>query len=265
MERAMLSTTLSYEVVSRDLKKSLAQVAKDPVTKREADEYLKRIDKIKSIDAFFADDRVYRFAMKAFGLEDMTYAKAFMRKVLEGGISRSDSFANSLSDKRYREFAEVFNFALLGGAATILKDAKQGVVDRYIRQTLEQREGDQNEGVRLALYFERRAKNLKSPYQILADPALSAVVRTALQLPDQIAVTDVDKQASLIESRLNLKDLQDPKKLATFLKRFTALHDLKQPNPNAQAMAALAAPIAPMVPGKRGISPELLLGIQTKR
>ncbi len=74
MERVMLSTSLSYDVVSRDLKKTLSQVAKEPVTKREIDEYLKRIEKIKSIDAFFADDRVYRFAMKAFGLEDMTYA-----------------------------------------------------------------------------------------------------------------------------------------------------------------------------------------------
>lgn len=36
--------------------------------------------------------------MKACGLEDMTYAKAFMKKVLESDLSDSSSFANSLSD-----------------------------------------------------------------------------------------------------------------------------------------------------------------------
>lgn len=48
--------------------------------------------------------------MKAYGLEDMTYGKAFMRKVLESDLSDSSSFANSLTDKRYLQFAEAFNF-----------------------------------------------------------------------------------------------------------------------------------------------------------
>jgi len=50
--------------------------------------------------------------MKAFGLEDMTFAKAFMRKVLTEGVATA-TFANRLSDKRYADFAG-FNFAALG-------------------------------------------------------------------------------------------------------------------------------------------------------
>jgi hypothetical protein len=43
--------------------------------------------------------------VEAFGLGDMAYAKAFMRKVLAGGVKDSDSFANKLTDPRYRELA----------------------------------------------------------------------------------------------------------------------------------------------------------------
>ena len=122
--------------------------------------------------------------MKAFGLEDMTYAKAFMRKVLDEGIDKRDSFANSLTDQRYREFVETFNFARYETTTTIFDRTRQGTVDRYVRQTLEEDAGAQNEGVRLALYFERKASRASvSAYSILADPALLKVVQTALGIP----------------------------------------------------------------------------------
>ena len=117
---------------------------------------------MKSIDDFLADDRLFTYAMKAFGLGDMAYAKAFMRKVLEGGIDANESFANSLADKRYRDFAETFNFARYGEATTVFTRAGQGTVDNYVRQALEENAGAQNEGVRLALYFQRKADASKA-------------------------------------------------------------------------------------------------------
>ena len=136
---------------------------------RETAYYLDNIKNVKSIDDFLADDRVFAYAMKAFGLQDMTYAKAFMRKVLTEGIADSDSFANKLADKRYREFADTFNFAEFGTTTTIFDVTRQGTVDRYVRQTLEEDAGGKDEGVRLALYFERKAADLTSPFSILAD------------------------------------------------------------------------------------------------
>jgi hypothetical protein len=42
---------------------------------------------VKSVDDLLKNDRLYQYAMKAHGLEDMTYAKAFMKKVLESDLS----------------------------------------------------------------------------------------------------------------------------------------------------------------------------------
>ena len=95
----MLTTTVSYRLLASDMTRSLARAAASPVVERESAYYLANIEKITSVDDFLADDRLYSFAMKAFGLGDMTYAKAFMRKALEGGISQSDSFANQIVDK----------------------------------------------------------------------------------------------------------------------------------------------------------------------
>src|SRR5260221_14696157 len=98
--------------------------------------------------------------MKASGMEDMTYAKAFMRKVLTEGTDDPKSFANTLTDPRYKTFAETFNFARSDATTTIFDRTRQGTVDGYVRQTLEEDAGQDNEGVRLALYFARNASRI---------------------------------------------------------------------------------------------------------
>ena len=52
--------------------------------------------------------------MKAYGLEDFTYGKAFMRKVLTSDLSDSHSFVNKLTDARYKAFAQAFSFNTKG-------------------------------------------------------------------------------------------------------------------------------------------------------
>ncbi|WP_192285911.1 DUF1217 domain-containing protein, partial [Methylorubrum zatmanii] len=82
----------------------------DPVVARETAYYEAHIGQVKSVDDLLGDQRLYAYAMKAYGLEEMTYAKAFMRKVLEEGAASSASFANRLADDRYTAFARAFTF-----------------------------------------------------------------------------------------------------------------------------------------------------------
>ncbi len=194
-----------------------------PVLKAQTQAFLAGIAKVTSIDQFLADDELYTYAMKAWELTDKLGDKAFVRKLLEGGTADRDSFANQQTDKRYAAFAAAFDFAGLGERATTYIPAQHGTVDKYLRQTLEENAGAQNEGVRLALYFQRKAPTLTSVYQILADPALAKVARTALGLPDAVAGADIDKQAKLLSARIDLDKLKDPQALGKFLARFTAM------------------------------------------
>jgi hypothetical protein len=364
---------MSYRLITRDIDRSLARVADQPAVKRESDYFRANIGKVKSVDDFLADTRLFNYAMKAFGLSDMAYAKGFMKKVLTEGVTDPNSFANKLTDKRYAEFAKVFDFvahgeetttwnpardrtmnnyiarATGGGALPQTETAKQetayfletigsvesiddllndprlldyalrayrieglelsrtelarlledgtadpdsranrhsdenvakfvsafdfarlgerttshvaavdDTVSSYMRQSLEQDAGSSNEGVRLALYFERKAPEIASFYSILADPALAAVVRTALGLPESMAQADLDRQVAAMEKRLDIEDLQDPEKLGKFLTRFSAMWDVANNSATSSPAAILLSPS----PGF-GISADTLMAIST--
>lgn len=251
----MTTTYTSYKLIASDLQTSLKRVAEQPDVKRETEYYLSRIGSIKTIDEFFADSRLYNYAMKAHGLDDMAYAKAFMRKVLTEGVDDAEAFANKLTDNRYKELAESLNFARHGELATTFERAQKGVADKYARQTLEVSAGEDNAGVRLALYFERMASSITSGYSIIADDALAQVVRTALQLPEEFAATDIDRQSAYYEKAIDFADFQDPAKLGKFLERFTSMWELDNPTGSYGSLAAFQSSSI------TGISTDLLISI----
>ena len=96
----MVSTYLAYNSIVRNLRQSMTHVAQQTDVSRNAAYYKDNIGKVKTVDDFLKNDRLYQYAMKAYGLEDMTYAKAFMKKVLQSDLSDPNSYANKLVDKR---------------------------------------------------------------------------------------------------------------------------------------------------------------------
>jgi hypothetical protein len=258
----MVDTLTSYRMITSNMTRSLTRVSKEPLVERETAYYKENIGKVKSIDDFMKDDRLYRYAMKAYGLEDMAYAKAFIRKILTEGVKDDNSMANTLVDKRYKEFATAFDFAALGDKTTAQDVVKTGVPDKYVRQTLEEEAGDQNEGVRLALYFARKAPTITSAYEILGDKALLQVAQTALGIPPETSRADIDKQAKMIEERLDIESLSDPEELEKFLTRFTAMHEMKNPS---QGSASSIASLLLGGTSSVGISTSILTTLQSFR
>ena len=256
----MLTTSASLRIVTRNLDRSLTAVAKEPEVKRETAYYLDNIGKVKSVDDFVNDRRLFAYAMTAFGMHDMIYAKALIRKVLSEGIDERTSFANQLADPRFREFAETFNFARYGGTATVFDRARQGTADRFVRFKLEERAGANDEGVRHALYFQRKASGIASPYGILADAALFKVAQTALGIPSVAANGDISRQAADIKSKLDIAKLKDPAFLGKFLDRFAVQWQLRK-GLDLQNLPSLLLG----TPVETSISPTALLAMQTLR
>ena len=369
----LLNTFTSYQLITKDINKSIDRIEQQPTVDRDTKYYLANITKVKSIDDFVNNDRLFKYAMKAYGLEDMAYAKAFMVKALKEGVTNPSSFANKLTDKRYAQFVSAFNFAANGADATIynkaqqlvtknyaiqaqiagldpksdyvkgettyylanitkvksvddlmsnsrlytyalaaygldsatedktlikqvlqggvrdpnsvankqknpayaalasafnfeqygenattINPAQQPTVDKYMRQSLEEDAGKTNEGVRLALYFQRKAPDITSWYDVLADTALASVVRTALGLPDSFATADIDKQAQLFGQKLKISDFTDPTKLSKFLTRFTSMYEIN--NPTSTAVSSISVLFAK--PVTSGISTDLMMAMQ---
>ncbi|KQS84900.1 hypothetical protein ASG32_19465 [Methylobacterium sp. Leaf361] len=224
----MTSTYTDYQIIARDVPKALSRKATEAQVARDLKYFTDHIGGIKTVDDFLGNTRLFDFAMQAFGLADMAYAKGFMRKILAGEPDANGQLlVDRIQDERFRAFAKAFDFRTLGAETTQRSEASTAVVDAYVRQKLESDAGDQDEGVRLALYFKRQAGTITSAYGILADKALGVVVRTTLGLADETARGSLDAQAALITSKVDLASFRDPDKLDRFIKRFTLRWDMK--------------------------------------
>ena len=255
----MTATITRLSSITSRLDASIESLARRPDVASEVRHYRERIEDVKSIDDFLKDDRLFRFAMRAFGLGDFAYAKAFMRKVLSEGTDEPAAFANRLADHRYSAFAETFNFARYGEAATIFDRTRQGTIDRYLRQVLEEEVGLENESLRLALYFERTVPGINDPLDILKDRALTKVVYTTLGLPATTSVMSIDKQAALISSRIDFAQFRTPEGISRFISRFAGLADASAAPRQSSATLLLSGSRASL------FSTDLLLAIQSSR
>ena len=249
----MTTTYTSYKQITGDLTTSLKRVSEQPDVARETAYYLSKIGSVKSVDEFMADSRLYDYALKAHGLEDMGYAKAFIRKVLTEGNDSKDAFANKLQDSRYSDLVNSLNFAKFGASATSKDGATAGVTAKFNRQTLEEKVGEDDSGVRLALYFERMAPSITSPFGLLADEALAQVTRTLLDVPDEFAASDIDAQAAHIKAKIDIASFKDPQKLSKLMERFTAMWEAKKAPSDTGTLSLYGA--------SSGISADLLLSI----
>ena len=257
-----MDTFTSYNVLTRTMTATLARTAKDPSVQRETAYYESKIGSIKTIDDFVKDTRILTYALKAWGLEDMAYAKGMIKKVLEGGIDSSKSLANTLSSGRFKEFASVFNFKSYGPATTAFDKVQKTTVDNYVQQKVEADQGASNPALKLALYFQRKAPTIKSAVYILADTNLLKVVQTTLDIPASTSNASIDAQVSLINQKMNVADLQDPAKLNKFLQRFTVAHDAANGTPGISAASVM---LAGGGSGTIGLNSDLLMSIQRLR
>lgn len=249
----MLTATSYFNAITRDYAQSLTRTAASTTVARETKYYLDTIGKVKTVDDLLKNDKLYTYVMTAYGLTDMLKAKGLIRKVLEGGIS-GYGLADTLHDARYKALATAFDFPTHGTDTTSTTAARQGTVDKYVELALESSTGKQNEGARLALYFQRRAPSISSETSILADGTLLKVVQTALGLSPLMSYQSIDRQAMLIGKHLDIDDLRNPVKLQRFIERFTANYDASNRQSAPAATSALTVTSV-------GISPSLLIGL----
>ncbi len=233
--------------------------AANPTVAQATKYFQANIGTITSADQLVNNSRLFNYAMTAFGLSDMTYAKSLMTKVLEQGASQSKALANTLDNPKILAFAQAFNFAQNGASTTQTAAATTGVVSQYVMQTLETNEGNQNPGVQLALYFQQNASKITDGYSILADSNLLSVVQTTLGISSYTSAENIDTQATQLNNMLTYSDFQNPSKIESFLERFTAQYDVNNPTSNTSDAASL---IDLTTGTTSGFSTDLLMSLQ---
>ena len=190
------------------------------------------IVKVTSVTDLLADSKLTDYILKANGIDPKTVTTATLKKAFASDSSDSKSFINTDAGSQFKSIVDAFNFDTSGNLTNTKLGTAQNtgtIADTnnlFLHQTLEDQEGQTNAGVRLALYFQRKAPNISSIYDIMGDTALYQVITTTFSLPSSMSSMDVDTQASLLGKFINVSDLQDPTKVNKLLQRFSAMYDL---------------------------------------
>lgn len=204
--------------------------------KAEADEeveyYRANMSKIDTVDDLIKDQRLIDFLAKSERLSSDELTAEFLKELLMSDPNDPDSVVNQQTDVRYKKIFGSFSFDENGFVSSISPDGVQsdrGLAETqnfFITQSIEEEAGEDSVGARLALYFERKAPNISSLYEILADPALGDFMRTALSIPDETASSDLDAQVALMERYITAEDLQKPERIRELVSTFLALYDV---------------------------------------
>lgn len=150
-----MTSLQTYQFYTRDINVARERIRDDPIVSREMAYYRENVGLISTVDEFLEDDRIYNYAMKAFGLEELSYAKGLIKKVLESDLNDTDSFANRLEDTRYKKLAAAFDFGKTIATKEIQTDDQfEDTIDLY-STSIDRRDSIINEDLR---YYEAAIK-----------------------------------------------------------------------------------------------------------
>lgn len=195
---------------------------KSPDIQREIDYFLEKAPEITSSDGIVGDRRIMSVVLGAFGLDDDIDKAAFIRKVIDDGTFDERSFANRLVDPAYREMSAFLGFGDVGGLL-VFENTRSNIVSRYRERQFELAVGDVDLDMRLALNFKREAAEFAASgvnertgwLQLLGSPPVRQVVETALNLPSEFGLIDLDQQVDeLMDRSSNIFEFSDPSELA---------------------------------------------------
>jgi hypothetical protein len=194
--------------------------------------------RINSVQELMRDRRTLTFVLEAFQLEGEISKTAVIRRLLTEDPANERSFANRMVDPRYREI----NAAFGGREGAPLADPAlvERIVTGAMTNRFEKAAGDGNAGLREALYFQRKAATVTNVNELMADRAMTAVVRGALGLPEKFGLLGFEQQRRILNDRVNFEQLRDPASVKRMVQRY--LIQSPQATPPTDPRLALLAP-----------------------
>lgn len=198
-----------WKILNRTMTTQKAAFVASAEIQRDEDYFREKIGSIKTAEDLVADRRLLKVALGAFGLDSDINNKFFIRKVLEEGTLDSTSLANKLADKTYLKLSQAFGFGDYDTPSTGLSDFADEILAKYEARQFEIAVGESDDTFRLALAAQRDLPELASGtssdntkwYSVIGSKTMSAVMRTAMGLPESVASLDVDQQLEIYKQK----------------------------------------------------------------
>jgi len=126
-----------------------------------------------------------------------------------------------------------------GGPAVTSSSFIKQMVQQYTEAQFQQVVGNTSNTLREALYAQQELPTITNWYSVIANRPLADVIQTVLGLPQSFALINVDQQAKVLASRMNIANFQNPTKLNAMLDQFVAMSQTQAQDPSQSAAALL--------------------------
>ncbi|CAN1547290.1 Protein of unknown function DUF1217 [Rhabdaerophilaceae bacterium] len=217
-----------YRTLTAEVRASGAEkMAKDGVVKADIAYFRAKVAKIATPDEFLKDYRLLKFALAAYNLEDQLQYPARIKAIMKDDPTDPTSLVRRMTSAGYREINAAFDFFSKG--VTKLKDASfvDEVVKKFTVSRYEQSLGAINPELSDAVYFERKIGAVRNGYEIIGDPILFDVVKTALSVPGNAVGGKIERLKAWVEKGLDMKRLNEPAYVKKIVERFLVLKDVE--------------------------------------
>ncbi len=222
-----LNSLVGLTLVDSTRNRQLETIRNSAQGSREIETFLERIGNIETVDQLLDDRELYVFVMKAYDLESEIFGTALVRKILKSDSSDPKALVNRLTDQRFKDLHADLGFLPndAGNNNTIQPAWQNALVERFVERQFINIQAGQNETIGIALEFRKAAPNINSPFDFLKDAELSEFIRTAVGIPSASAGLNIDRQAALLEDRVDFEKLKDPKEVERLILRYIAIKD----------------------------------------
>lgn len=234
-----LSSLVGLSLVDATRDRQIESIKNSAQGSREINAFRERIGSIETVDQLLDDHELYSFVMKAYDLEDQIFGKALMAKVLKSDADDDTSLVNRLTSQRFKDIHEGLGFSAdgIGNNNTLQPAWQEEMVERFLDRQFINMQTDQNETIGTVLEFRKLAGTISSPFDFLKNATLSEFIQTAVGIPTEASGLDIDILAALIEDRVDIENLDDPKEVNKLVLRYIAIKDAE----NTENISANAA------------------------
>jgi len=195
---------------------------------KEIEYFKENIGSVESVDDLFEsrNHRLLKFVLSAYDLESEAQYPGKIRKILESDLTDIDSLANRFKDPRFLQLTKDLNFNAMGVTKLKLASTAQDLTTRYERIAYEKNLDEQAPGVRAAIEFNRRIKDVTLTSQLLGDTVMREVITVANNIPKEIAYQEVESQVTAVERKVDLNSLKsDQNEIEKMVMRYLTFKD----------------------------------------
>lgn len=244
---------LSY--VKKTMSKQIATMVNQRQVKREVSYFKEKMPQIEKASELVKDPILLKVTLTSFGLQDDIGSKFYIQKILESNFLDEKSFANKLSNKKYKNLSSTFGFGAYDTPKSKISGFAEKLLENYERKLFEISVGEVDNNIRLALNAESELKDLAASdasekakwYSVLASTPLRKVFEARFNLGTQFGAIDIDRQVGSLKKYVKsafgedtISQFSDSSKIDKLVKSFMIRSSMSDTAANGYSAAHVA-------------------------